>query len=67
MTLISPFVGRIMDWYVANTDATSFTPSEDPGMFVSSSIDDLVQLPAQVYSLLRISSTTTKSSTTLQL
>lgn len=30
--LISPFVGRIFDWYVANTDAKSFAPDEDPGV-----------------------------------
>jgi len=32
ITLISPFVGRIMDWYVANTDADKFEPLEDPGV-----------------------------------
>ena len=30
--LISPFVGRIMDWYVANTDTKSFAPDDDPGV-----------------------------------
>ncbi len=30
--LISPFVGRIMDWYVANTSTKSFAPEEDPGV-----------------------------------
>ncbi len=30
--LISPFVGRIMDWYVAHTDTKSFEPEEDPGV-----------------------------------
>jgi transaldolase len=30
--LISPFVGRIMDWYVANTATKSFAPDEDPGV-----------------------------------
>ncbi len=30
--LISPFVGRIMDWYVANTSTKSYTPDEDPGV-----------------------------------
>nr|WP_233175700.1 transaldolase [Dyella sp. ASV24] len=30
--LISPFVGRIMDWYVANTDTKSYAPEEDPGV-----------------------------------
>lgn len=32
VTLISPFVGRILDWYVANTDQKSFTGEEDPGV-----------------------------------
>lgn len=32
VTLISPFVGRIMDWYVANTSQKSFAPFEDPGV-----------------------------------
>ena len=32
VTLISPFVGRILDWYLHNTDATSFAPEEDPGV-----------------------------------
>ncbi|XP_075043942.1 transaldolase [Mixophyes fleayi] len=32
VTLISPFVGRIMDWHVANTDKKSYEPSEDPGV-----------------------------------
>jgi len=32
VTLISPFVGRIMDWYVANGDKKSFAPEEDPGV-----------------------------------
>lgn len=32
VTLISPFVGRIMDWYVANTKEKSFTPEKDPGV-----------------------------------
>ncbi|MCS5593112.1 MAG: transaldolase [Porticoccaceae bacterium] len=30
--LISPFVGRILDWYKANTDKTDYTPAEDPGV-----------------------------------
>jgi transaldolase len=30
--LISPFVGRIMDWYVANTATKSFAPDNDPGV-----------------------------------
>jgi transaldolase len=32
VTLISPFVGRILDWYVANTANKSFEPQEDPGV-----------------------------------
>jgi len=30
--LISPFVGRILDWYKANTEFTSCSPEEDPGV-----------------------------------
>ena len=30
--LISPFVGRILDWYKANTDITINTPDDDPGV-----------------------------------
>merc|ERR1712202_103494 len=32
VTLISPFVGRILDWHVANTDKKSYEPLEDPGV-----------------------------------
>ncbi|XP_067626930.1 probable transaldolase [Eurosta solidaginis] len=32
VTLISPFVGRILDWYVANTKTKSFEPEKDPGV-----------------------------------
>lgn len=32
VTLISPFVGRILDWYVANTDKKSYEAREDPGV-----------------------------------
>ena len=31
VTLISPFVGRILDWHVANTDKKVYEPLEDPG------------------------------------
>lgn len=31
VTLISPFVGRIFDWYVKNTDQKEFEPADDPG------------------------------------
>ena len=30
--LISPFVGRIMDWYKANTDLVVNIPADDPGV-----------------------------------
>ena len=30
--LISPFVGRILDWYKANTDVLINTPQDDPGV-----------------------------------
>lgn len=30
--LISPFVGRILDWYKANTDKSEYSPEEDPGV-----------------------------------
>lgn len=32
VTLISPFVGRILDWYVAHTDQKSYEPQDDPGV-----------------------------------
>ena len=31
-TLISPFVGRILDWYKKNTTNVSYAPHEDPGV-----------------------------------
>lgn len=31
-TLISPFVGRIMDWYAAKEGKKSYEPEEDPGV-----------------------------------
>merc|ERR1712100_557666 len=31
VTLISPFVGRIMDWYKKELKVDGFEPSEDPG------------------------------------
>lgn len=31
VTLISPFVGRILDWYKENTERKSYEPHEDPG------------------------------------
>jgi transaldolase len=32
VTLISPFVGRILDWYLKSTGKPSFPPPEDPGV-----------------------------------
>jgi len=32
VTLISPFVGRIMDWHKAKTGQDGFAPAEDPGV-----------------------------------
>ena len=31
-TLISPFVGRILDWYKANSGVSEYSASEDPGV-----------------------------------
>lgn len=31
-TLISPFVGRILDWYKANTEQKDYTSEQDPGV-----------------------------------
>merc|ERR1712130_749899 len=31
-TLISPFVGRIMDWYKKDQGVDGFAPAEDPGV-----------------------------------
>lgn len=36
--LISPFVGRILDWYKNNTDKKEYTASEDPGVISVSEI-----------------------------
>ena len=30
--LISPFVGRILDWFKANSDKKEYAPAEDPGV-----------------------------------
>lgn len=38
VTLISPFVGRILDWYKANTGRESFPGPEDPGVISVSQI-----------------------------
>ncbi|WP_437757833.1 transaldolase [Sorangium sp. So ce1389] len=32
VTLISPFVGRILDWYLKDTGRKSYAPAEDPGV-----------------------------------
>jgi len=32
VTLISPFVGRILDWYKSATGKTHYDPPEDPGV-----------------------------------
>ncbi len=32
VTLISPFVGRILDWYLKNEGRSSYPPAEDPGV-----------------------------------
>ncbi|MCB9570505.1 MAG: transaldolase [Kofleriaceae bacterium] len=32
VTLISPFVGRILDWYLKDTGRTSYPAAEDPGV-----------------------------------
>ncbi len=32
ITLISPFVGRILDWHLANSGRGSYAPEEDPGV-----------------------------------
>lgn len=36
--LISPFVGRILDWYKANTDKKEYVANEDPGVVSVSEI-----------------------------
>ncbi len=36
--LISPFVGRILDWYKASTGKDSYAPAEDPGVVSVTSI-----------------------------
>jgi transaldolase len=32
VTLISPFVGRILDWHLKDTGRTAYAPAEDPGV-----------------------------------
>lgn len=38
ITLISPFVGRILDWYKKDTGRDSYAPAEDPGVISVTSI-----------------------------
>jgi transaldolase len=38
VTLISPFVGRILDWYKKDTGRTSYPAAEDPGVLSVSTI-----------------------------
>ncbi|AEY02295.1 transaldolase B [Oceanimonas sp. GK1] len=38
--LISPFVGRILDWYKANTEQKDYAPAEDPGVLSVTRIYD---------------------------
>jgi transaldolase len=38
VTLISPFVGRILDWHKKNSGKASFSPEEDPGVISVKSI-----------------------------
>lgn len=46
VTLISPFVGRILDWYVANMDKKTYEPSDDPGNFnhINRNVSSLVKI-----------------------
>ncbi len=37
-TLISPFVGRIMDWYKKANGVEKFAPAEDPGVMLVTAI-----------------------------
>ena len=37
-TLISPFVGRILDWYKKDTGRDSYPPAEDPGVLSVSTV-----------------------------
>jgi transaldolase len=38
ITLISPFVGRILDWFKKSTGTESYAPAEDPGVVSVTSI-----------------------------
>jgi transaldolase len=43
-TLISPFVGRILDWYKANTEVSEYSASEDPGVISVTEIYNFYKL-----------------------
>jgi len=43
-TLISPFVGRILDWYKANTDKKEYSANEDPGVISVADIYNFYKL-----------------------
>jgi len=43
-TLISPFVGRILDWYKANTDKKDYSANEDPGVISVTDIYNFYKL-----------------------
>jgi transaldolase len=40
VTLVSPFVGRILDWYKKSTGKSSYYPQEDPGVLSVKAIYD---------------------------
>ena len=40
-TLISPFVGRILDWYKKSTGRDHYDPEEDPGTDLTYIIIDI--------------------------
>ena len=60
VTMISPFVGRICDWYVENTDKKKYRRADDPGnlFFLGGGVLDFCDfgklLPAGRYSERRL-------------
>ena len=42
-TLISPFVGRILDWHKKNSNVDSFPPAKDPGVLSVQTIYDYLK------------------------
>lgn len=42
--LISPFVGRVLDWHVKNTNTKQFLPAEEPGVILVKQIYNHYQL-----------------------